>query len=293
LDLNVFKHFDFVYTHKLSTKIFYKYSVPNQLLHPKSFHPPYTFNSIIKSQILRIARRCSFKEDFDQAVSMLFSVLSKQGFSYRSLRLIKSNTLKCLGIFDTNSWMFGFYNCSTCLQCSYGFPSPYVFDSVKSLFRIQSYINCSSHNCIYILFCLKCGPLYINFSSMPLNKTISNHIKEINFKPESFLSMHFNTPNHSMNLFKYQGIQVCNSSSFPITYIQKWFNRLRFYDIEYIPPLYYPSSNILSLPFSRRNHYLARQIKNKISTKYNISINTTYLGHNNIKSMLCPSKLPS
>jgi len=73
----------------LRSKVFFKATDTHQLLHQTSFHPPHTTAGIVKSQIIRFKRICSYKEDFDEACSILFNALYARGYNRRLLRKTK------------------------------------------------------------------------------------------------------------------------------------------------------------------------------------------------------------
>lgn len=91
LDVTIFKFIDASGTTSLQTKIFFKETDNHSLLHKKSFHPRHTFSGILRSQILRFRRICSFETDFQEACRILFRALRTRGYSSRSLRMIKQN----------------------------------------------------------------------------------------------------------------------------------------------------------------------------------------------------------
>lgn len=86
LDTSVFKDPNFQTNHKLQTKVFFKKTDTHTLLHKTSFHPKHTFKGLIKSQLIRFDRICSFSEDFWEAKAVLFKVLRKRGYSRTFLR---------------------------------------------------------------------------------------------------------------------------------------------------------------------------------------------------------------
>lgn len=86
LDTSVFKDPDFQINQKLQTKVFFKKTDTHTLLHKTSFHPRHTFEGLIKSQLIRFDRICSFSEDFWEAKTILFKVLRKRGYSRTFLR---------------------------------------------------------------------------------------------------------------------------------------------------------------------------------------------------------------
>src|SRR6218665_148639 len=91
LDTTIFKHTENGIT-TLKTKVFFKETDTHQLLHHSSYHPRHTFRGILKSQVLRFKRLCSFKHDYDYACNTLSHSLRQRGYSYRLLR----NTKLCI-----------------------------------------------------------------------------------------------------------------------------------------------------------------------------------------------------
>jgi len=102
LDTTVFKHTDNGIT-TLQTRVFFKETDTHQLLHRSSFHPKHTFKGILKSQVLRFKRLCSFKIDYDKACATLFQSLRKRGYCYRLLRKTKLNVWHDYRPNNTNS----------------------------------------------------------------------------------------------------------------------------------------------------------------------------------------------
>lgn len=86
LDTTIFKGKDFSINFKLDIKVHFKSTDTHALLHKKSFHPKHTFRGIVKSQLLRFKRICTRKEDFKDAVNLLFRVLRTRGYSRPFLR---------------------------------------------------------------------------------------------------------------------------------------------------------------------------------------------------------------
>lgn len=82
----------------LSTKVFFKPTDTHALLHKTSYHPKHTFRGIIKSQIIRFHRICTFPTDLQEAIVTLFKALRHRGYSKRFLRKIKTDTLMFLAL---------------------------------------------------------------------------------------------------------------------------------------------------------------------------------------------------
>lgn len=75
---------------KLATKVYFKDTDRHALLHKASYHPRHTFRGLIKSQLIRFHRICTFPDDVEEATSTLFSALKHRGYASRFLRKIKS-----------------------------------------------------------------------------------------------------------------------------------------------------------------------------------------------------------
>ena len=74
----------------LGTKVFFKDTDRHALLHKSSHHPKHTYRGLIKSQLIRFHRICTFPEHVEEATSTLFGALRFRGYSRRFLRTIKA-----------------------------------------------------------------------------------------------------------------------------------------------------------------------------------------------------------
>ncbi|MFZ2498763.1 hypothetical protein [Methanosarcina sp.] len=88
LDTTIFKHLEHGNC-TIQTKLHFKDTDSHQLLHVSSFHPKHTCRGIIKSQLIRFFRLCSFESHYTEACQILFSALRNRGYSYSSLRHMK------------------------------------------------------------------------------------------------------------------------------------------------------------------------------------------------------------
>ena len=75
---------------KLATRVFFKETDRHALLHKQSFHPRHTFKGLIKAQLIRFHRICTFKKHVEEATKTLFNALYPRGYSKRFLRTIKN-----------------------------------------------------------------------------------------------------------------------------------------------------------------------------------------------------------
>ena len=91
LDTYIYKHFDSLGNCSLQTGVYFKITDTHQLLHHTSFHPPHTFDSIIKSQFITFKRISSTFDDFQLASSILTDALLTRGYPLRKILKIKRN----------------------------------------------------------------------------------------------------------------------------------------------------------------------------------------------------------
>lgn len=83
----------------LATKVFFKETDRHALLHKQSYHPKHTYRGLVKSQLIRFHRICTYLSDVEEATSILFKALRPRGYSRRFLREIKQEVRT---IFEVN-----------------------------------------------------------------------------------------------------------------------------------------------------------------------------------------------
>lgn len=114
LDTTIFKGPQYTHTHRLDIKVFFKTTDTHALLHRHSFHPTHTFKGIVKAQLLRFHRICTQKEDFEEAVKILYKALRQRGYTRTFLKAclrdfdqpikkIKNNQIPIITTFSTAS----------------------------------------------------------------------------------------------------------------------------------------------------------------------------------------------
>lgn len=91
LDTTIYKTHNPITT--LQTKVFFKPTDTHQLLHTQSFHPKHTTRGILKSQLIRFKRISSTQTDYIHTCNILFSALSKRGYTYTFMRKEMYNIL--------------------------------------------------------------------------------------------------------------------------------------------------------------------------------------------------------
>jgi hypothetical protein len=209
LDVTIFKGPNLKSNNTLDTKVYFKPTDTHQLLHKASFHPKHTFSGILKSQILRFFRICSQKSDFEHAVSILFKALRKRGYSARFLRKTKSDILKFINSGDNikppfrettdncDHYATACGNSRLCLTCKHIPTCNSVTSNATNMsFKLQTDLNCSSNNIIYLIECENCGKQYIGQTKRSLRLRFNNHRFDIENERKTVVSAHFNRACH-------------------------------------------------------------------------------------------------
>jgi hypothetical protein len=185
LDTTVFKKSE--NRNSLLTKVFFKPTDTHQLLFKDSFHPKHTFKGVLKSQITRFYRICSSQKHVEEAWKILYDALSVRNYPKRWLRKIKSQTVRDLQIKDrvelslecnpTSSKLgaspCGSKKCKTCKIV----PTCQNFTSTNTgeTFAINSSLDCSSSNIIYLYICKLCHVQYVGETGNSLRERANRH----------------------------------------------------------------------------------------------------------------------
>lgn len=222
LDVTIFKgpllHEKLIF----DTKVYFKPTDTHQLLHKASFHPKHTFRGILKSQIMRFYRICTQESDFNAACSLIFKALKNRGYSERTLRYIKSQTLKDMksgdlikppGITPTpeNEYFAGPCHKNLCHTCDHVIECSYVISNTnKFVFKIQQHLTCDSTNLIYLIFCKECDKQYIGQTKRSLRLRTNNHRADIvNITRTTSVSSHFNNGRCALEDFRITPLFLC------------------------------------------------------------------------------------
>lgn len=221
LDVTVFKGPLLQEKGIFDSKVYFKPTDTHQLLHKSSFHPKHTFKGILKSQIMRFYRICSQKSDFDAACSLVFKALRTRGYSARSLRQIKSQTIESMksgqlisppGI--TTEPQLDFFAkkcdhrychaCENILECS-----SVTSNTTKFVFKIRQDLDCHSSNIIYMIQCKECDKQYVGQTKRSLRLRTNNHRADIVNQRKTTVADHFNTGRCSYEDFQITPIYQC------------------------------------------------------------------------------------
>ena len=145
------------------------------------------------------------------------------------------------------------YMCNNCDVCKFALPSHFVYDNFNLRYRILSFLNCQSKNCVISLYCKKCGPISIRFCSSNAQEYITCILKIIHTKFHDPLFLHFNSSSHDINDFGFQVIQSI-SFRFPYNILLKWILRLKTFSDQGIDfYLFYPQRFWFTVPFVNNN----------------------------------------
>ena len=317
----------------LNTKVFFKPTDTHQLLFKSSFHPKHTFKSILKSQVIRFHRISSTKHDFEEAWQILYKALSKRNYSKRWMRKIKIQTILELQVKDRikyssecnpSSSKMGAKPCggSRCMTCNI-LPvcSNFTSTRTKETFAINSSLNCSSSNVIYLYTCKLCHIQYVGETSTSLRDRATRHRAAI-YAQKSSSPLY----NH-LHIYHYGKVTRYDDSHFVLTPIEQvtdmetksltkmerlkretyWidilhtFNNLGLNSRKLDHLIKRKKKEIMPfvVPFSKTAFSAAKIIKkhldelqgNDILGELNFNMVTAYSRHKNLKDFLVSSKL--
>lgn len=323
LDTTVFKGPLTAETGILDTKVFFKPTDTHQLLHKESYHPKHTFRGILKSQILRFYRNCSQKVDFDKACAFVFHKLRQRGYSERSLRYIKSETLQKLnsgesftppGIDIEPDTEYHGQPCKHqfCFICDdVRESSSVISNTTKFVFKLHHNMDCNSSNLIYLVNCKECKKQYIGKTKNSLRRRAHGHRNDIIHKrfAQCETATHFNTGACTLEDFQITPIFQCPKFD-DLTLRAKVLHQTEQHFIRafksYLPyginislDKFTDSRTIhLSIPFSEgsrlaaniiREHFI--ELQKLLPHAFPHFMVTAYSRNKNIKDMLVSSKI--
>ena len=315
----------------LRSKVYFKPTDTHQLLHKKSFHPKHTFKGIIKSQITRFHRICSFEDDFERAWSILYNALNKRNYSKRMLRKLKSETIRNLEkhmvldeIAIPGSSSFGSFKCSkySCLTCrDMEECQNFTSSNTDITYSINSHMSCFSENLIYLYTCKFCQVQYVGETGKTLrdrhnrhrsavrclndSETLFGHLMKYHSDEEICISQYILTP---IEQLKDQGLNNLNKlerlkrESFWIDKLQTMEpNGLNQKILEkHVPISKHQNVIPFVVPFSKTAFKAAKIVKNHIQTlkdsddffdEFQFDVITAFSRHKNLKDLLVSSKL--
>ena len=207
LDLIIFKGKNFCVENKLSTCIYLKQTSNLKLIHKRSFHPNHIKNSIIKNELNRYYRNCSFFSDFIFFSRKLRESLRLQDYTRTSIR----NHIK--DFYENKNHevcddylMKGFFPCGANRKCTlcerFGVRKKFLNLNGRYM-AINQNLDCTNPNVIYVIECSLCKLVYIGQTGNTLHKRICNHLSTIRTRKDVPVANHFNSDGHSIQDFRF------------------------------------------------------------------------------------------
>lgn len=190
LDTTTFKGPKFSETNRLDIKVFFKETDTHALLHKTSYHPRHTFAGLIKSQLLRFHRICTQYSDFKKATRVLFSALTRRGYSRTFLRTCHKQFLQIRPI-----------NVSPIIPfvTTYSAPNVKLVRGIRNNFEIFMKGRGPLHDCRLI-------------AAFRRNKNLKDHLVKAQIKPlqtpkdkhmnDFFKQLRWVSNRHNKNIFK-------------------------------------------------------------------------------------------
>ena len=283
LDLTVF-----LSDNLLHYKVYFKPTDTHLLLPPSSHHPSHVFRGVLYGQILRLASRCSRRQDFLSALSIKSKVWRPQGYSYT---LIRQTKFKVLSLTQQRvDWRTGTFCCDQpCFACPFLLRRDSIQDSAShNAYPIFSRITCSTTHLIYLATCSK-GHLYVGQTEKPFRDRIQQHLRAIANDPAaSKFHQHFNDCDLPANIH-FCGIERVLDREKRLTREQLWIQRLH-------ATLNTQTTRIntrinLSLPFSLCSRNLGDVVRRKCRS-LNEPARIAYQRSRSLREVFCTS-LPS
>jgi len=98
--------------------------------------------------------------------------------------------------------------CKACHYITEG--TTFTSHNTHKKYKLKQNITCKSKNLIYLVTCRKCRKQYVGQTSRTLTDRVNNHLSCIRTHKNNPISLHFNSPDHNMNDFSVQGIELIN-----------------------------------------------------------------------------------
>ena len=194
-----------------------------KVLNPDSYHAPHVFNSVIFGQLYRFATHSSSYGDFIRSKNLVQSRWRTHGYSRTFIRNSARRVLEYTGQTPL-LWETGFYPCSTCNLCTYGFFCHSVRDGPNS-FPIVHRISCSDTSIIYLIVCKRCSIRYVGETSRSLRSRISEHVYNILRSIPTSVSQHFNS-SCSLADFSFTALERSTNTTRRRKKETRWMRRL-------------------------------------------------------------------
>jgi len=300
LDVLVFKGENFNKNHLLDTKVFFKETDSHSLLHKSSFHPKHVFSGLVKSQLIRFARICVHRRDFDEACHTLFTSLKNRYYSNRFLRHIKNSIVhEWYPPNQTNLFPCSKLNCTICPYL----PNRDTLYSDNGRIPLPHLGSCQSKSCLFAAQCSSCNEtMVVGFAQEAMGNLISTFLNGGHQKDLEFLSLHFSNPGHTGTPV-FTILEYINNPSEATPNKLKWSKRLKCLTVNSDKS---SQSRDNKTPFILNFHPFSQSLKNTTKNWQNthnqqigspfikrpVEILHAYARNRNLSNSLVRSRLP-
>ncbi|KAK2863636.1 hypothetical protein Q5P01_003169 [Channa striata] len=252
LDTTVYKGPSFGINGNLDIKVFFKETDTHALLFKSSFHPKHTFRGLVKSQLLRFNRICTQIDCFWEAVRILFRALRQRGYSRSFLKTclntfkeVKNRTTKeILPLITTYSSMSIVLNRRLKINFENFIGKKGILPNYevaafttlkfvknrfsKTIYKIDQVFTPQTHNCVYLIFCLKCGIQYVGETKNSIRTRMWQHRYNIKNNKEANTPLVNHFILHGMQALRVAGLQShsCWTDIQRKMYERRWIYRL-------------------------------------------------------------------
>jgi hypothetical protein len=182
-----------------------------KILTPDSFHPPHVFRGVVFGHLYRFMTHSSTYEDFVLTKRFVQPHWCEQGYSRSFIRSCTKTVFSFTGQ-SPSDWRTGFFPCSSCKYCTYGFFTDFVNEGANR-FPILHRLSCSDNNVIYLIECKRCHSRYVGETSRKLRTRISEHVHHILHADPTSVAEHFT--------------RTCSLSDFSFTVLERTVNSTR------------------------------------------------------------------
>jgi hypothetical protein len=194
-----------------------------KILTSDSYHPPHVFKGIVFGNLYRFVTHSSTYHDFVFTKRLVQRHWRNQGYSRSLIRSCTKSVLSFTGQ-SPSVWNTGFYPCSTCKYCKYGFFTDSVCEG-PNLFPILHRLSCSDCNVIYLIECQRCHSRYVGETGRKLRTRIAEHVLHILHGDRTSVADHF-TSSCSLQDFAFTVLERAPNSTRRKKKEERWMRRL-------------------------------------------------------------------
>ena len=189
--------------------------------HPR---PPHVFNSIIFGNLYRFITHSYTYHDFLLTKHIVQKHWRAQGYSRSCIRSCAKAVLSFTGQ-TPHDWRTGFFPCSVCKYCKYGFFTDSVFEG-NNAYPIVHRLSCSDASVIYLIVCKRCNARYVGETGRRLRTRVSEHVHRILNNERTSVAEHFNSAPCSLSDFSFTILERATNATRRKKKEERWMRRL-------------------------------------------------------------------